>query len=260
MPPFEVTQALLMRQSARLKIYIGIGAAALLLLIFALAGGLYLAGNSPTQTRPQKLIPNPVPFDYRVDVSPTSSTVMQGNNVQINVSITYLKGSAENITLSALGVPQGADYTFSLPKGALGNSSALNRILTIYVSEATQTNTYNVTIESTADNGKTHCSLYSLSVLNSKVLVSGTVSVGSGVPIQILFDQLTHAGATVQTFTAAIQSGNYVISLPNQQFYAVSIVWENSDGASGTHQFIMPYNTDAGVGITQINCPFSLGT
>lgn len=185
---------------------------------------------------------------------------MQGNSVQINVTLAYARGSPENTTLNAIGIPDGADFTFSQQHGFPSNNSTLNSTLVIHVSEAVPTNTYNITINSTSDNGKTYSSPYTLSVLNSKVSVSGTVSGGIGViPTQMKFDQLSHSGATLQTFTATIQAGNYAIALPNKQFYAVSVTWESSDGTSGTHHFIMPWNTNAGVGITQINCPFSWG-
>jgi hypothetical protein len=257
----RINQATLSYSSRRNR-GLGVAAAVVTLLIIILVGILFLGGNSPTQLPPVKPTPNPIPFDYNLDVSPSNGTLMQGNSVNINVALAYVQGSPENITLSALGVPSGADYTFSQPQGTPTNSSTFNSILTIHVSEATQTNTYNVTINSTADNGKTYTSLYTLSILNPQVSVSvsGTVSGGAGiVPTQIIFDQLTHAGAVVKTFSAPVESGGYIISLPNHQFFAVSVMWEGSDGTSGTHHFIMPWDTDAGVGVTQINCPFSWG-
>jgi hypothetical protein len=239
---------------------IEIAAATATLLIVTLVGILFLSGNSPTQMPTTEPTPNPIPFNYRLDVSPTNGTTMQGNSVQINVTLAYVTGSPENIMLSAAGIPDGADYAFSQPHGFPSNDSTFTSTLVIHVSEDIPTSTYNVTIKSATDTGKTYSSQYKLSVLNSKVTVSGIVSVGTGVvPTQIIFDPLSNSGATVQTFTAPVQSGNYALILPNKQFFAVSVTWEDSEGASGTHHFIMLWNTDAGVGITQINCPFSWG-
>jgi uncharacterized membrane protein len=154
-----------------------------------------------------------------LDVSPANSTVVQGKSVQVNVTITYMKGSPENVTLNTSGIPDGTDYTFSQPQGTSGINSTFNCILTLHVSEAVPTNAYNITVNAIAENGKTYYSPYLLSVLSSKVSLSGTVSEGEWIPTQIIFEQLSPSGATVQTFTVPIQSGNYAISLPNKQFY-----------------------------------------
>lgn len=237
---------------------IAITAAVITLLIVALVWSLYISGNSPTQTPTQTPTPNPVSFDYRLDVSPTNGAIMQGSSVRINVTISYVQGSPENITLSAIGVPDGADYTFSQLQGIPSNNSTFNSTLIIHVSEAVPTSSYSVTVNSTADNGKTYSSSYTLSVLNSKISVSGTVNGGIGVvPTQIMFEQFSATGTTTQTFIVPVQSGNYVISLPNKQFFAVGVSWEGLDGASGTQHFIQPYGVNAGVGITSITCPFS---
>jgi len=239
---------------------VGIVAIVIALLIIALVGSLYLRGNSPTLTPTETMTPNPISFDYHLDVSPTNSTIMQGNSVQIQVTISYVQGSPENITLSAIGIPDRATYTFSQLQGFPSNNSTFNSTLIINVSETVPTDSYSITVNSTSDNGKTYSSSYILSVLSSKISVSGTVNGGTGVvPTQIVFEQLSATGATTETFTVPVQSGEYVISLPNKQFYAVSVTWESLDGSSGTQQFIQPYGVNAGVGISSVNCPFSWG-
>ena len=248
-----------MNQRVPSKRNLGIAAAALLLLIAVLGGTLFLSENYAAQTQTAKPTPapTPTPFDYHLDVSPSNSTVMQGNSVKVDVTISYVLGSPENVTLNAPGIPSGAACTFSQQQGAPSSNSTFHSILTIQVPEAVPTNTYNITINATAENGKTHSSQYTLSVLAAKVSVAGTVSEGSKTPIQIIFEQLSPSGATVQTFTAPIQSGNYAISLPNKQFYAVSVAWNSYDGSSGIHHYILPYGVDAGVGVNSVNCPFS---
>ncbi|MCL4430342.1 MAG: hypothetical protein M1167_06275 [Chloroflexi bacterium] len=238
----------------------GIVAIVAVLLAVTLVGSLYLGGKSPTQTLPITPTTNPIPFDYRLELSPSHGTAMQGKSVQVNVTVTYVKGLPENVRLDVEGAPDGTSYSFSQSQGCATNNSIFTSTLTFHVSEATPTNTYNLTINSTADNGTTYSLPYTLSVINVRVLVSGTVKGGTGVvPTQIIFEQLTATNAVVQTFTAPVQSGQYSVSLPNKQFYAVSIFWESSDGTSGKHQFIMPWNTNADVGVTQIDCPFEWG-
>jgi hypothetical protein len=198
---------------------LGIFAAVIIFLIIALAEGLYLGENFVARTPNTKPTPALLPFDFRLDVSPANSTVIQGKSVQVNVTITYMKGSPENVTLNTSGIPDGTDYTFSQPQGTPRINSTFNCILTLHVSEAVPTNAYNITVNAIAENGKTYYSPYLLSVLSSKVSLSGTVSEGEWIPTQIIFEQLSPSGATVQTFTVPIQSGNYAISLPNKQFY-----------------------------------------
>ncbi len=71
---------------------IEIAAATATLLIVTLVGILFLSGNSPTQMPTTEPTPNPIPFNYRLDVSPTNGTTMQGNSVQINVTLAYVTG------------------------------------------------------------------------------------------------------------------------------------------------------------------------
>ena len=239
---------------------IGNAAAVVAVLLIFLVAILYLRGNSPTQTPTETPTPKPTPFDYHLDISPTNSTVMQGDTVQVHVVVTYVQGSPENVTLSAVGVPVGAWKSFSQPIGVPTNSSTFDSTLQIQVSGVVPTDSYSITVNSTADNGKTHSSSYTLSIINSEITVSGTVNVpAGGVPTQIRFEQLSTNLETVKTFTAPIQSGNYAITLPNKQFYAVSVTWDNSEGSSETHQFISPFHVDANVGVTSITSPFSLG-
>lgn len=245
----------------------GFAVAVATVLIITLAGGLYLSikpsGNLPTQTPSVNPTPIPIPFDYRLDISPSNATVMQGNSVQIKVTVTYLQGLPENVTLSLAGVPRigdyTADYSFSPRQGSPSNESSFNSTLTIHVSGAVPTNTYNITVNSAANNGKTYSSPYTLSVISSEVLLSGRIDARIGcVPTQMIFERLSAAGATIETFTAPVESGQFNITLPNSQWYAVSYNWVSPDGASsGTNHLIpFPYHLYAEVGVTNKKCDF----
>jgi len=228
------------------------------ILIVALVTGFYLLHleSAPAQE------PAPsasVPFDYQLEFSSINGSVLQGNTVQTNVTLTYVQGTPENVTLTASGIPEGASYSFSTLEGSPTEDSVINSTLTIHVSDSTPAKSYPITVTAVADNGKTHNSSYTMSVivLNSVVKVSGTVDGGIGIiPTQITFDQLSSTGARVQAFTASVQSGHYIIFLPDKQFYYVNVVWEGSDGVSGTHYFIMPCGVNA-EGAASITIPFS---
>ena len=234
--------------------------AILTVLLLASFIGLYINWSSPRQAMVNHPAQTPIPFDYNLGISPTNASIMQGNSEQFKVAISYMQGSPENVTLSVSGGPDAMFCTFSQKEGFPTNSSMFNSTLTVYTSEAVPSNSYNLTISSTTDYGRKYSLPFILSVINSQVTVSGSITSGVGkVLTEIIFEQLSSSGSTLQTFTAPVNSGQYSIILPNNQFYAVSDAWTSSDGSSGTHHFIFPFGVSAGVGVTSITCPFSGG-
>jgi hypothetical protein len=133
------------------------------LLIVTLFASLYLSEKSPTQTPNKKPTANPVLFDYHLDISPTNGTIMQGSIIQANVTITYIQGSPENVTLSSIRIPDGADSTFSQLQVLLTSNSTFNSTMTIHVSGAMPSNIHNITVRATSDDGK--CTLQYTSYL-----------------------------------------------------------------------------------------------
>lgn len=200
--------------------------------------------------------PISIPFDYNLSVSPTKGNVMQGNDIHANVTINYLQGLPENITLNAIGIPLYANYSFSKLEKSPTSNDTLNSILTIHISKDVAHDPYNITITSTSDNGKTYSALYNLSVISAEVSVSGTVTTNKErTPTQITFQLLWKPDAATQTFTAPIQSSSYAISLPNNEFFAVKVDWKSPEGSTGTNYFVQPFSTTFGK--TTIICPFS---
>jgi hypothetical protein len=93
-------------------------------------------------------------------------------------------------------------------------------------------------------------------MISAEVSVSGTVTTNKErTPTEITFQLLWKPNAATQTFTAPIQSGNYEISLPNNEFFAVSVDWRSPEGSNGTQNFIQPFSTTFGK--TTIICPFA---
>jgi len=227
-----------------------------ILLSFALIFNFYLNKSSHRETQATNSEPLPIPFDYNMSISPTNLRVMQGNEGQANVTVTYLQGVPVNISMNAVDVPLSSNYSFSKFEQLPSNNHTFNSIFTIYVPESVAANSYNITINSLADNGKSYSELCTLSVIASQVSMTGTVTTNMGrVPTQITFYLLWDPNASVQTFTAPIQSGEYQISLPNYRFFAVSVDWKAADGSSGKNNFIQPFSTTSGA--TSLNCPFS---
>jgi hypothetical protein len=105
--------------------------------------------------------------------------------------------------------------------------------LTISVSTSVPTNPYSVTVTSTADNGKTYSTSYTLSVLSAKIQVSGTVTTtGIGTsPSQIQFiDQQTGL-----TYTGTMSGSSYSITLQNEHTYTVTVSWKGLLYSTGTY-------------------------
>ena len=128
------------------------------------------------------------------------------------------------------------------------------------VTEFVPSDRYYLTITSTADNGKTYSSNYDLTVLNSKISLSGTVTTNKGrIPTKIIFEQMgSSGGLTGKAYSSVIYvSGNYAVVLPNKEFFAVSVEYKSPDGTSGIKGFIQPYGTSAEVGVNSITCPFA---
>ncbi len=230
-----------------------------LAVLVSLSWNGFFQSNNQTNNNPTLAS---TPFDYNLSVLKLDSIVMQGNTVPIDIVITYAQGSPEKVLLNATGISKEANYSFTQVEGAPTNNSSFNSTLTILVTEFMLSDQYNITITSTATNGKTYSSHYDLTVINSKISVSGTVTTNKGrIPTQIIFEQMSGSGSlTGKVYSSSIVSGTYSVVLPNKEFFAVSVNWESPDGTSGIQYFIQPYGTNAGVGVNSIICPFEWET
>ena len=202
--------------------------------------------------------PNSLCFDYYLKVESVNGSVLQGNSIFVNVTISFLQGDPENVTLAVSGVPVGADYFFSESQGLPLENRPFHSILTINVSDAVPSDSYLILITSTAENGSIHLCSYNLFVLESGILVSGRIYGGEDViPTEIVFRMVENTGEITHRFEAVVEEGYYEIDLPNNKFYYVAVFWEKMDGSSGIHHFIGPFRVNVGVGVTSIDCPFS---
>ncbi|GLZ78565.1 hypothetical protein Afil01_33720 [Actinorhabdospora filicis] len=83
--------------------------------------------------------------DFSIAVSPGSGTVNPGSSATATVSTTTTVGAAQQVTLSASGLPSGATASFSPATVTSGGSSSM----TIATTAATAPGTYNLTITGT---------------------------------------------------------------------------------------------------------------
>ncbi len=98
--------------------------------------------------------------DFTIAASPTSGSVNQGSSVNTTIGATLTNGSAQNVTLSASGLPSGATASFA-PSSitSAGGSSTL----TISTAASTPAGTYTVTVTGTGTSA-TRTTTYSLTV------------------------------------------------------------------------------------------------
>ena len=225
------------------------------LLIIASIAVLYSNGKIPSDIIPSTPTPTPtptpIPFDFHVELVQTSGSVLQGNSIQVGVTLTYLQGTPEKVTLVASGGPDGATYSFS-PNPIPVN--VFTSTLTINVPTSVPTNPYSVTVTSTSDNGKSYSTSYTLSVLSANIQVSGTVTttgVGTS-PSQIQFiDQQTGL-----TYTDSMSGSSYTITLQNEHTYDVVCYWKGLLYSTGSFSGGSLY-VYAPVGYTTMSKSFS---
>jgi len=97
--------------------------------------------------------------DFSISVSPTSGTVTAGGSATATVSTSVVSGSAQSVSLSASGLPNGATASFNPTSVTAGGSSTL----TLSTSTSTPAGTYPITITGTSASA-THSTTYSLTV------------------------------------------------------------------------------------------------
>jgi len=82
------------------------------------------------------------PMDYTITLMQPSTTITQGESASLTISITLTSGIASQITLSAIGQPQGVEISFNPPVGI----PPFNSIMNIKVSQNTPPGIYTITI------------------------------------------------------------------------------------------------------------------
>jgi len=176
-------------------------------------------------------------FDFSLSTYPNNATVLSAQNLTIKVDVAYIKGAAEPLTLSATGGPNGTTFQFSKKTGTPNATQPLSSYLTISVPASAASGSYSIEVSSNS-NSQTSNTTFNLAVLASEIQVSGTVTILSqvtvkGVTIDVIpTDILFENNATGQIYQTKIdrfsdtsiapgKTGNYSISLPNQQSYDV---------------------------------------
>jgi hypothetical protein len=177
------------------------------------------------------------PFAFSLSMYPKNGTIMQGQNLTIRVDVAYLKGTPEPVTLSANGGSNGTICQFSSQTGTPNVTQPFSSNLTVFARASVASGFYFIDVSSNAS-AQTCRATFNLTVLDAEVQVSGNVTILSqvtinGVTIDVIpTDMLFKSTTTGQSYQAKIhrftdsniapgKTGNYSISLPNQQRYRV---------------------------------------
>jgi uncharacterized membrane protein len=113
--------------------------------------GLALTATSGTLSKTINLtliVGTPPTPDFSISASPSSQTVTSGSGTSYTVSISGSGGFSDNVTLSASGLPSGANATFSLDPIAGGSGSSTMNVTT--TSGTTPDGTYTLTVTGTS--------------------------------------------------------------------------------------------------------------
>lgn len=135
-----------------------------------------------------------IPFDFSIDIDPTSGSIMQGDSVSATVILTLAPGaSAQDVSFYILsGLPEGALASFIPPSCNPSCSS----IMTINTSATTPTGNYSINVCGTSGD-KTHCVVYGLTVTETGVEI---------VPPEVTTAPATNVAQTSATLNGILNS------------------------------------------------------
>jgi hypothetical protein len=206
---------------------------AVILILAVTIVGLY-ASDFLTTTIPT------TPLSYSLTLQPTNGTVLQGQAFNATLTISYLQGTPQNITLTSYA-PNGITCAFANATGMPIKDRPFKSTMQITAPSNTTSGSYQFNITSTAKSGKTNSTAFTLTVLNGFINVSGTVTADFDyeiIPTEITFENTkTHekfsagvlttpeSGVQATPLAGLIQTGRYWVLLPNQQNYSVTCNW-----------------------------------
>ncbi len=202
-----------------------------------------------------------LPFDYQLSVSPISNTTMQGQTIKANITVAYLQGLPQPVTLAVTGNLTIAEFNLSNSTVIPRPNEPYTSNFTIHFFASAQPAKYIVIITSSSGN-LVHSSTYTLTVISSQIQVTGAVTTHSTddiYPTKLQFisqDDNAIYNATLSFSSLPNnmlqQQATYSVSLPNDQSYRVIGSWARLPGP-----WIEPSDLPEGTfdcGILNVDC------
>jgi len=130
-------------------------------------------GGVSKQTTIQLHVTKQQPFDFTISVSPSSVEINQGESTTVVITVTKTSGTAKPVTLTLIGLPSGASYSFN-PSSVTPTGSS---VLTINAGSAK--GSYTLLVKGTAD-GVEKTATFTLTIKEKKCIIA-TATYGSEV-------------------------------------------------------------------------------
>jgi len=116
-------------------------------------------------------------FDFTISVSPSSVEINQGESTTLVVTVTKTSGTAKTVTLTLIGLPSGASYSFNPSSVTPTGSSVLT------INSGSAKGTYTLLVKGTAD-GLEKTATFTLTIKEKKCIIA-TVTYGSEVSNEV---------------------------------------------------------------------------
>jgi len=135
------------------------------------------AGGGKTATASLSITVTEIPFDFTISVSPSSVEINQGESTTLVVTVTKTSGTAKTVSLTLIGLPSGASYSFNPSSVTPTGSSVLT------INSGSAKGTYTLLVKGTAD-GLEKTATFTLTIKEKKCIIA-TVTYGSEVSNEV---------------------------------------------------------------------------
>jgi len=184
------------------------------------------------------------PLNFRLSLSQGSLIQVRGSNSSVQLSVTFVSGISAPVTLSAQGLPAGADILFA-PASA---NPSFSSTMTISTSQVTPLGQFNIIILAAGGGVEksTILSLLVLPIVHDIAIVSaaiqGTARVGSIVVINATvanYGSLSEAFELQAYANTTLAADRSALRLAPTASYTSRLMWNTSGFSPGTYMVLV---------------------
>lgn len=171
------------------------------------------AGSSYSETGSATyIVLDPEVFDFSISASPSSDSIVAGNDINTYINLEWLSGDTQLVALSASDLPPGASVGF-YSNGTYSDSCSpgCSRRMNIFIPSDTNPDNYSIKITGTGG-GKSHDVYYNLTILTPEEFnfsirtepTSGSTNQGGSVLATVITELIS---GTTESVTFSVISG-----------------------------------------------------